>query len=157
MILQDELELRTPIKLLPHEVLLNVYYTAACLKKEVVRFLRSFGLTDVQFNLMMLLAHQSGQEEGLSQAQISKMMLVNRANITTLIDRMERDGLVRRTPAASDRRTNIIKLSAHGKKLLEKVEPCYADEVHRIMAEFKQNEQKELIRMLEKIRQDAKG
>ncbi|MCK5271665.1 MAG: MarR family transcriptional regulator [Sedimentisphaerales bacterium] len=157
MILQDELELRTPIKLLPHEVLLNVYYTAACLKKEAVRFLRSFGLTDVQFNLMMLLAHQSGREEGLSQAQISKMMLVNRANITTLIDRMERDGLVRRTPVASDRRTNIIKLSEHGKKLLEEVEPCYADEVHRIMAEFKQNEQKELIRMLEKIRQDAKG
>jgi len=157
MSLRRELNLRNPIKSLPHEVLLNVYFTAQCIKKDAGRFFHSFGLTDVQFNLMMLLKHQSDPRQGLSQAQISEMMLVNRANTTTLIDRMEKAGLVQRTASVSDRRTNIIKLSSRGKKLLEEVEPRYADEVQRIMASFNTTEQKKIIALLEKIRQFVNG
>ena len=152
MSLEHELGLSKPIALLAHEALLNIYYTASCLKKQAGEFFRSFGLTDVQFNTLMLLHHQSGPEGGLSQAQLSDMMLVNRANTTALIDRMEKANLVVRTAAASDRRYNIVKLTAHGKKLLAEVEPLYAEEVKKIMAALKEAEQKKLITMLEKIR-----
>ena len=154
MSLEDELGLSKSIALLPHEALLNIYYTASCLKKRAGEFFRTFGLTDVQFNALMLLHHQSGPEEGLSQAQLSDMMLVNRANTTALIDRMEKANLVVRTAAASDRRYNIVKLTAHGKKLLAEVEPLYAKEVRKIMAALKEPEQKKLIAMLEKIRSE---
>lgn len=152
MSLEAELCLRKPVALLAHEALLNTYYTASCLRKKASEFLRPFGLTDVQFNLMMLLEYQSGPKEGLSQAQLSNMMLVNRANITSLIDRMERVNFVVRTPAPSDRRSNIIMLTGWGRKLLAKIEPLYTKEVKRIMAVLKQAEQKTLIAMLEKIR-----
>ena len=152
MSLECELCLKRPFTLLAHEALLNIYYSASCLKKKAGEFLRPFGLTDVQFNLMMLLKYQCEQEEGLSQAQLSSMMLVNRANITSLIDRMEKADLVVRTHAASDRRTNIIKLTNRGKQLLAEIEPLYTKEVKRIMAVLKQGEQKTVIEMLEKIR-----
>jgi DNA-binding MarR family transcriptional regulator len=152
MSLEHELGLRKPIVLLPHESLLNIYYTASCLKKRADEFFHPYGLTDVQFNALMLLQHQSGPEEGLSQARLSDMMLVNRANTTALIDRMEKAGLVVRTPDASDRRYKIVKLTGRGKKLLAQVEPLYAKEVKKVMAVFKEAEQKRLIAMLEKIR-----
>ena len=152
MALVTELKLKKPIALLPHEALLNIYYTASCLKKKADDFFRPFGLTDVQFNLMMLLKHQSGTGEGLSQAQLSSMMLVNRANITSLVDRMEKANLVERTAAAGDRRYNIIKLTSKGRKLLEEVEGLYAQEVKKIMAVFKEPEQRKFIAMLEKVR-----
>jgi DNA-binding MarR family transcriptional regulator len=152
MSLEFELRFKKPIVLLAHKALLNIYYTASCLRKKAGEFLRPFGLTDVQFNLMMLLQHQSGQKEGLSQAQLSNMMLVNRANITSLIDRMEKADFVVRTPAPSDRRSNIVRLTSRGKRLLSQIEPLYAREVKRIMASLKQVEQKKLIAMLEKIR-----
>ncbi len=152
MSLELELRLRRPIALLAHEALLNTYYTASCMRKKASELLRPFGMTDVQFNLMMLLKYQSGSEEGLSQAQLSNMMLVNRANITSLIDRMEKADLVVRTPAPSDRRSNIVKLTDRGRKLLSQIEPLYTKEVKRIMAALKKNEQKTLIAMLEKIR-----
>lgn len=152
MSLEFELCLRRPFALLAHEALLNIYYSASCLKKKAGEFLRPFGLTDVQFNLMMLLKYQSCPEEGLSQAQLSDMMLVNRANITSLIDRMEKIDLVVRTPAPTDRRSNIVKLTGRGKKLLAQIEPLYTKEVKRIMAVLKQTEQKTVIAMLEKIR-----
>ena len=152
MSLDVELCLRKPVALLAHEALLNIYYTASCLRKKASEFLRPFGLTDVQFNLMMLLGYQSGHEEGLSQAKLSNMMLVNRANITSLIDRMEKANFVVRTPAPSDRRSNIVKLTSQGRKLLAQIEPLYTNEVKRIMAVLKQTEQKTLVEMLEKIR-----
>ena len=151
MSLTVELGLNKPVTLLAHEALLSTYYTASNLRKKVEHFLQPFGLTDVQFNLMMLLKHQ-GKDEGLTQAQLSSMMLVNRANITALIDRMERAGFVERTSSPSDRRSNIIKLTASGEKLLEKIEPLYAKEVERIMAVLAESEQRILIGMLEKVR-----
>lgn len=152
MSLEQELGLRKPIALLAHESLLNVYYTASQLKKKADEFFRPFGLTDVQFNVMMLLVHQSGPEGGLSQAQLSDMMLVNRANITSLIDRMEKTSLVIRAASLNDRRYNIIKLTSTGKELFAEVEPLYANEVERIMAVLKEAEQRRLVTMLEKVR-----
>jgi len=152
MALEHELGFRKPIALLAHEALLNIYYTASCLKKRADEFFRPFGLTDVQFNLMMLLEYQSGEEKGLSQARISGMMLVNRANITSLVDRMEKADLVVRTAAESDRRYNIVKLTNRGKKLLTRVEPLYEKEVNTVITVLKESEQKMLNNMLEKIR-----
>ena len=152
MALQYELNMNKPIKLGAHEALLNIYYTASKIKKRADDFFRAFGLTDVQFNLMILLSHQSGKEGGLSQAQLSDMMLVNRANITSLIDRMERADLVVRTASPNDRRYNIIKLTSRGKKLFVKVDPLYAKEVKKVMACLNEAEQKRLNRMLGRIR-----
>lgn len=114
-------------------------------------FLEPFGLTDVQLNLMMLLRHQSRPGEGLSQADLSEMMLVNRPNITSLINRMERDGLVQRT-ATTDRRFNIIKLTRRGRSLLDRVEPRYAREVSRVISTISETDQRRLIGLLETIR-----
>ena len=156
MTLKTELGLKRPIAHMSHEAILNIYYTATSLKKRATEFFRPFGLTDVQFNVLMLLLHQSGEEGGLSQASISDMMLVNRANITSLIDRMEKADLVKRT-AADDRRYNIIKMTVKGKKLLAKVRPLYAKEVQKVMNCLKDADQKKLILSMEKIRGSIAG
>ncbi|MBN2590436.1 MAG: MarR family transcriptional regulator [Sedimentisphaerales bacterium] len=156
MSLEIELGLNEPVALLAHEALLSTYYTASNLRKKAGHFLQPFGLTDVQFNLMMLLKHQSRKGEGLTQAQLSSMMLVNRANITSLIDRMEKAGFVTRTSSPSDRRSNIIVLTESGKELLDRIEPLYAEEVKRIMDILVEDEQKRLIGMLEKVRSNIK-
>jgi len=152
MALKQELGLKKDFGALEHEALLNIYYTASLIKKRADEFFRPFGLTDVQFNVMMLLAYQSGKEEGLNQAQLSDMMLVNRANVTSLVDRMESSGLVVRTAAENDRRYNIVKLTNKGKKLLAKVEPMYAVEVKRVMSAANPGEQKRLVGICEKLR-----
>lgn len=152
MALEQELGLKKGFNVLEHEAILNIYYTASCIKKRADEFFRGFGLTDVQFNVLMLLTHQSGPEGGLSQAQLSGMMLVNRANITSLIDRMEKANLVTRTASPGDRRYNIVKMTGRGKKLFAKVEPLYAKQVEKIMTCLKEPEQKRLITILGRIR-----
>ncbi|MBN1766675.1 MAG: MarR family transcriptional regulator [Sedimentisphaerales bacterium] len=151
MTLAGELGLKQPLIPQARESILNIYHTATAIKKKADELFRHFGLSDVQFNVLMLLAHESGPKGGLSQSQVSDMMLVNRANITTLIDRMEKSGLVVRTAAQGDRRSNIIKLTPYGRQLLSEVEPIYIDQIKKATVLAAQ-EQKMLIDMLEKIR-----
>ena len=176
--LKEELGLKTDFTSPAHEALLNIYYTASIMKKRADDFFGQFGLTDVQFNLLNLLYYESGsthstssgqassprassprlssgqawQEGGLSQAQISNMMLVNRANITSLVDRMEKAELVSRTAHVNDRRFNIIKLTSKGKNLFAKVEPHYLKQIKEVMAPLDAAELKRLAGMLEKVR-----
>ena len=153
MSLEKELNLVQAITPTAREVMLNIYYTASCIKKRADEFFRRFGLSDVQFNVLMLLAHQKGSAVGLTQAQLSNMMLVNRANVTALIDRMEKTNLVIRTADPADRRSNIIELTTKGKKLLDKVEPLYLKEIKKTTV-LNPTEQKKLIKLLEKIRKN---
>ena len=152
MALKEELGLKTDFTSPAHEALLNIYYTASIMKKRADDFFGQFGLTDVQFNMLNLLYYESGKEGGLSQAQISDMMLVNRANITSLVDRMEKAELVSRTAHANDRRYNIIKLTSKGKNLFAKVEPHYLKQIKEAMAPLDAGELKRLAVMLEKVR-----
>ena len=88
MSLQDELGLENSIKNRAHEALLNVVLTGTLLVKEGDRVLRPFGLTDAQFNVLMLLKYQSDHGE-MNQTSLGNMLLVNRSNVTGLIDRLE--------------------------------------------------------------------
>ena len=152
MNLQQTLGLRRPFQFFEHEALLNLYYTAALARKKATGFFQQYGLTDVQFNLLMLLKHQSGPEGGLSQVQLSRMMLVNRANVTSLIDRMEKAGLVERTPDPEDRRSNIIRLRPEGEEALRKAEQPYMDEVMRVMDVLEPLELQRLTATLDRLR-----
>jgi len=152
MVLENEIGFKRGIKTLEHEALLNIYYTSSKIKKKASEFFHQFGLTDVQFNVLMLLEHQSVSDGGLSQSQLSDMMLVNRANITALIDRMEKVQLVMRTDAKGDRRSNIVKMTNKGKKIFDKVELLYIKQVKQLMSVLSIDEQRKIISALEKIR-----
>lgn len=152
MTLQSELGMRKGFENPAHEALLNIYYTAARIRKKAGEFFRQYGLTDVQYNVLSLLKHQSGESGGLTQVELSRMMLVNRANITTLIDRMEKAELVARKPVPDDRRYNIIELTPHGLDMYQKVSGTYKKKVGEIMGIVEQSELDALKDILEKIR-----
>jgi DNA-binding MarR family transcriptional regulator len=59
--------------------------------------------------------------------------------------------MIRRTDT-QDRRFNIIQLTDNGRKLLDKIEPLYAKEVHRLMGSFTKQELKEMASLLEQAR-----
>lgn len=152
MKLKEELGLKQDFKIIEHEALLNIYYTSELIKKRAREFFSKYGITDVQFNLMELLYSQADESGGLTQAELSKMMLVNRSNITSLVDRMEKANLVMRTDIPGDRRYNSVRLTLNGKKIVKKVEEKYLEQVTKIMSVISQKGVEELVNMLERIR-----
>lgn len=152
MTLKSELGMRKGFENPAHEALLNIYYTAARIRKRAGDFFRTYDLTDVQYNVMSLLKHQLGENGGLTQVDLSRMMLVNRANITTLIDRMEKAGLVARRPVPDDRRYNVICLTTKGIDVYQRVSGAYKKRVNDIMGVLNAQELDALKNILEKIR-----
>lgn len=152
MSLKSELGMRKNFDFPAHECILGIYYTASRLRKQAGEGFRDYKLTEVQFNVLTLLKHQSGESGGLTQVELSRMMLVNRANITTLIDRMEKAKLVIRKPVPDDRRYNTIQLTDHGIEMYDNVAGVYHSKIAEIMQVLDEDQMGVLIAMLTKVR-----
>ena len=152
MSLQYELCFLKPFKNLAHETLLNIVVTGTLLVKEGHRILLPFGITEAQFNVLMLLKHQT--ENGrMNQTMLGKMLLVNRSNVTGLIDRMEQVGWVRRTVDTGDRRVNQVKITESGHEILERAQKEYYTRIEEIMSVLSPEEREYLCRTLESVRE----
>jgi DNA-binding MarR family transcriptional regulator len=120
-----------------HEALMGVWWTGILLKKRANRFFSEFLSSEVQFNIMMVLKHS---EKALTQNELSEQLLVDKSNITGLLDRMESAGLLKRMKVAGDRRCYHIELTKSGLKILEKVEQPYREHVKKLMSIFSEKE-----------------
>ena len=78
--------------------------------------LRAIGLSIPQCDALTTLT----EEEGVSQQELAKSLYVTKGNISGLLDRLERAGLVERRSTAVDRRQYAIYLTPRGRELAEK-------------------------------------
>ncbi len=151
MPLQQELNLLHPVEDARNEAALNIVLTGELLSKEADRILKPFKMTQAQFNVLMLLRFQSEKGE-VNQTRLGRMLLVNRSNVTGLVDRMERDGLVERVAEPGDRRVKKVKISEAGRKACEKAAKTYFARIEEIIGPLGANGVKELCRQLDHIR-----
>ena len=150
MKLQQELRLKQPLASDNHEALLSLVRTSSLMQKLSDRFFSRFGLTDVQFNILMILKEH--RSEGLSQQQLSEHLIVTKSNVVGLIDRLERSGYVTREAHPSDRRFNQIVLTSKGEQLEARIEKLYFKEVDKMMNVLSAQEKRSVIRAMERIR-----
>ena len=115
---------------------------------------RPQGLTAAQFNVLNLLAAPEA-EGGLSQRELADMLVVDRSNVTGLIDRMEKAGWVRRADDPEDRRVYRVQLTASGRKLWQKVAPAYADVVRQVTDRLGERQMRDAVALLATLREDA--
>ena len=149
--LREELGFTRPVESAAHEVALNILVTANLLAKEGERLVAPAGVTEAQFNVLMLLKHQS-EGGSLDQTALGRMLVVNRSNVTGLVDRMEKVGLVVRSPDPSDRRVKRVSLTAKGRRVAEAAEGPYFDRVEEVLGTLGAEERVRLVRALEKLR-----
>lgn len=74
------------------------------------------------------------RREGVTMSELSRMLLVSNGNATTVVDRLENDGLVRRTPSETDRRTVFVALTPEGLRQFEGLATQHEAEVSRLFA-----------------------
>jgi DNA-binding MarR family transcriptional regulator len=92
------------------------------------------------------------REDGQTLAALSRRMLVTAGNLTGLVDRAERDGVVERRPDPSDRRLSRVYLTTRGRELVQSLIPVHAQHVSELLASLDATERRELRRLLGKLR-----
>ncbi|MDA8147260.1 MAG: MarR family transcriptional regulator [Actinomycetota bacterium] len=78
--------------------------------------LRPFGLTFARFELLTLLSFTRSGALPLSKA--GERLQVHPASVTNVVDRLESQGLVRRLPHPTDRRTTLVEILPAGRRVL---------------------------------------
>src|SRR6266567_4101057 len=148
--LQHELKKKRPFGSPEEEALLSVVRTSDQLQIRSARLLREHGLTPSQYNILRILR---GEGKPLPILEIASRTITVMPGITGLIDRLERAGFVHRLRCEKDRRVIYVALTDQGTKTLADLdEPLVA--LHRkLMGHLSQGEFKELIRLLEKLRE----
>jgi DNA-binding MarR family transcriptional regulator len=124
------------------------------IENEVRRRLRdAFDVTLPRFDL---LAQLDRAPNGMTLGELSQRMMVSNGNITGLVDRLAAQGLIRRRPLPSDRRVQIVSLTAEGRRVFRAMARANAEWVGEIFADLGKGEIEELMLLLAKCKGSAR-
>jgi DNA-binding MarR family transcriptional regulator len=135
-----------------YELVSGIMATADAFLRESHRLFRPHGLTGAQYNLLNVVA---GSPDGLSQRELSDHLVVDRSNVTGLLDRMEKAGWVKRTDHPADRRVYRIVLTPAGRKLWERVTPRYLEVVRQVTRGLPEKRMREMVAILRRLEESA--
>jgi DNA-binding MarR family transcriptional regulator len=112
-------------------------------------FLRSqHESTMPRFDVMAALHRADGE---LTMTELSRRLLVSNGNTTTVIDRLELDGLVQRTPSTADRRIINVALTTAGRRQFAKLAAEHEARVDEIFGDVSAADLDALEALLQRI------
>ena len=114
--LRRELKQTKPFKSAEEEVFLQVERTADALQRNVAEVLRPSGLSGPQYNVLRIL--RGAGADGLACRDIGERMVTRDPDLTRLLDRLEKRGLIRRARDHRDRRVVVTRITDDGLELL---------------------------------------
>jgi DNA-binding MarR family transcriptional regulator len=123
---------------------LRLLRVASRVQRDLGEHSRDWGLNNAQFDV---LAHV-GAAEGITQRELADSLLVTKGNITQLLDRVERRGLISRR---REGRTNRLYLTDEGRRLFAEVVPAHEALIDERLSVLSREEQQRLHELLRKL------
>jgi DNA-binding MarR family transcriptional regulator len=126
------------------ETIIYLYTESRRLTKGMAR---EVGLTGPQLTVIKLLE----TFDNLSLSSLSERIRAQNSTVTGIIDRMEREGLVRRERSTVDRRVIHIRLSDKGQKLARQIQVEPMEIFREALASLTQADLRDLLRIMNKL------
>lgn len=132
------------------EAMLNVIVTSSWVMNEMVAAMAPHGVTPAQYNVLRIL-HGSHPKK-LTCTDIGERLLDRTPDVTRLLGRLERSGLIHRARAEHDRRVVEVGVTAKGIALLDRLRCDVERAQARCMEHLTEEEHEALSRLLERMR-----
>ena len=113
------------------------------------KFRENFNVTLPQFDVLSELEHAA---ERLTMSQLSEELMVSNGNITGVVDRLEKNGLVRRIRPKHDRRIQYIELTESGTAEFRRMAKQHEQWIEEMLQDVSQDEMSLLQQLLIKTR-----
>jgi DNA-binding MarR family transcriptional regulator len=122
---------------------------------EVRRRLRdNFEVTLPRFDLM---AQLDKTPAGMTLGQLSSRMMVSNGNVTGLAERLVAQGLLDRKSSPSDRRAQIVSLTAEGRRAFRTMARAHENWIAELFSGLAEGEIEDLMRLLAKAKTSARA
>jgi DNA-binding MarR family transcriptional regulator len=148
--LRAEIKQTIPFASREQEAYLSLLRTTDALQTSVEAKLKEFGLTGTQYNALRIL--RGAGAEGLPCSEIGERMITRDPDVTRLLNRLEKRGLVVRVRAKIDRRVIHGKITAAGLRLLREMDEPVERHNRAMLKHVGKQELGELIELLELVR-----
>jgi DNA-binding MarR family transcriptional regulator len=112
------------------EAVLAVLVASARLREQVEAVAADVGITGQQFNVLRIL--RGARPAGLPRCDIAKRTIERAPDLTRIVDRLVREGLVERTTSEADARLSVARITRKGLAILERVDPAI-EAMHRVV------------------------
>ncbi|MGH7477383.1 MAG: MarR family winged helix-turn-helix transcriptional regulator [Longimicrobiales bacterium] len=137
----------TPRQIRALEAYLKLVRASQSVASRLQGLLSDEGLTLSQVGVLDALHHRGP----MVQAELAGKLLMSPSNLTTVVDNLERRGLVVRERTEEDRRCVQVSLTRRGKALATRVFPAHAGRIVECMGALSKREQEELGRLCRKL------
>jgi DNA-binding MarR family transcriptional regulator len=124
--------------------------TADQLQRHAAAMFKPHELSSTQYNALRIL--RGAGPEGLACSEVGERMINRDPDITRLLDRLERRGLIRRSREPKDRRVIKARITAAGLDLLKGLNREVAEFHRRLLGHLGEERLESLVRLLEAAR-----
>lgn len=126
----------------------SMFLTTHAWRIALDRQLRPMGFT---LSRWMLLMHLS-RNDGCTHKELAQSMGIESATLVRLVDRMEKEGLLKRCSSETDRRVKHLRLSDAGIASVEKIRACATDLRKKVLSGLSQDEIQNALNVMNNIR-----
>jgi DNA-binding MarR family transcriptional regulator len=148
--LKEEVALQRDFTGLNEAAFLSLVWTWQRLERAGRQFFAQHAVTDVQFNVLMVLWDHRGRS--LRQHELADLLVVNRASAGAVLDRMERNGWITRRSDPADRRAICVKINSNGIAKLNEVRPGYYELLAQLFRKDDEPQQRQLLEYFDTLR-----
>lgn len=113
------------------------------------RLRREFSVTLPRFDLMAALERHP---EGLSMSQLSESLMVSNGNVTGIVDRLVREGMLDRHARPNDRRSYLITMTASGRRNFDEMARAHEAWINDFFARLSDEDIASLTALLDRTR-----
>lgn len=137
---------------LEESVFVSLQRTADVLLRKTAEVLKLAGISPTQYNVLRILR---GSPDGLPCGEIGSRMLTRDPDITRLLDRMERRGLIARCRESKDRRLVLTRITPEGLRSLAELDEPVAASHRNGLGHLGMERLRTLLKLLEVAREKA--
>jgi len=148
--LQAEIRQTKPFDTLEDDAVVALQRTADQLGWEFSAMLKPHGLSPTQYNALRIL--RGAGSAGWACSEIAERMINRDPDVTRLLDRLERRGLVVRSREGKDRRVIIARITPAGATLLKSLDRPIEDFNRSLLGHLGEKGLRTLIKLLETAR-----
>ena len=138
-----------PFLSLEEELALVLFRLANDLGYEMAELLKAENLSASQYNILRIL--RGAGETGHACSAVAEGLVVKAPDMTRLLDRMEKQGLITRQREAHDRRVVTTRITEAGLKLLAKLEAPLATLQKQQFKQLSKTKKEQLLTLLEEL------
>jgi DNA-binding MarR family transcriptional regulator len=128
---------------------LELTRTTDLLARSLSELMKTEDLSGTQYNVLRILR---GAPEGLACGEIASRMITRDPDITRLLDRLEKRGLISRCRETRDRRMVMARITPEGMKLLARLDEPVRETHRRQLAHLGRAKLRELTDLLRSAR-----